>query len=85
MTDSVRSHASWPAEFQTDPKNMKAFTYTAAYNLTGWPAAVVRCGTSDDGMPIGVQVVGRPWREDVCLAIAKQLETIFGGWKKPQI
>jgi amidase len=59
--------------------------YTAAYNMTGWPGAVVRCGTGKDGMPIGVQVVARPWREDICLAVAKYLEMTFGGWKKPSI
>jgi amidase len=64
---------------------MKSFTHTAAYNLTGWPAAVVRCGTSSDGVPIGVQVVSHPWREDICLAVAKQLETVLGGWQRPSI
>ncbi len=57
------------------------FTYTEAYNVSGWPGAVVRCGTSPEGLPIGVQVVAPPWREDVALAVAKQLETTFGGWK----
>lgn len=57
--------------------------YTATYNITGWPATVVRCGTSPDGLPIGVQVVARPWREDVSLAVAMQLETALGGWQKP--
>jgi len=61
------------------------FTYTMAYNLTGWPGAVVRCGTSPEGLPIGVQVVARPWREDVALAVALHLETAFGGWKRPAL
>ena len=52
-----------------------------AYNFTGWPGAVVRCGTSPEGLPINVQVVAQPWREDVVLAVAKQLEEVFGGWK----
>ena len=42
-----------------------AFSYTMTYNLTGWPAAVLRAGTSPEGLPIGIQVVARPWREDV--------------------
>jgi amidase len=44
------------------------------HNLTGWPAAVVRCGTSRTGLPIGVQIAANPWREDVALAIARVLE-----------
>ena len=66
-------------------ENKSAFTYTGAYNMTGWPGAVVRGGTSLDGMPIGVQAVSRPWREDVALAIASRLESALGGWQKPEL
>ena len=59
--------------------------YTHPYNLTGWPATVVRCGTSSEGLPIGMQVVARPWREDVSLAVAAYLESTLGGWQKPPI
>ena len=61
------------------------YTYTRIYNLTGWPVVVVRCGTASDGMPIGVQVVARPWREDVALAVAAHLEKVCGGWQRPPI
>jgi amidase len=61
----------------------KGLSYTGAYNLTGWPGAVVRVGTSPEGLPIGVQVVARPWREDVALAVAQHLETVLGGWQRP--
>ena len=57
--------------------------YTHPYNLTGWPATVVRCGTSSEGLPIGVQIITRPWREDVSLAVAAFLESTLGGWQKP--
>ena len=63
--------------------NEFAFSYTGAYNQTGWPGAVVRGGTSREGMPIGVQVVSRPWREDVALALAARLESALGGWQRP--
>jgi amidase len=71
-------HGTW---FQPDKLN--GFMYTATYNLTGWPGAVIRCGTSSEGLPIGVQVVARPWREDVALAVAQYLEGVFGGWQRP--
>ena len=57
------------------------YSHTSAYNLVGWPGAVVRGGTSPDGLPIGVQVVARPWREDVALALVKFLEDALGGWQ----
>ena len=63
----------------------KADSFAGTYNITGWPAAVVRGGTSSQGLPIGVQVVSRPWREDVALAVAQYLETAPGGWQRPPI
>ncbi len=60
-----------------------AFSYTFTYNLTGWPGAVVRCGVSPEGLPIGVQVVARPAREEVALALAKRLESALGGFTPP--
>lgn len=60
--------------------------YTGVFNSTGWPSMVVRCGSSADGkLPIGLQVVAAPWREDLCLAVAAYLESQSGGWKKPPI
>lgn len=61
------------------------FSYTMTHNLTGWPAAVVRCGTSRDGLPVGVQIAAAPWREDIALAVAQYLETTCGGWEPPPI
>jgi amidase len=60
-------------------------TYSDVHNLTGWPAAVVRAGTSDAGLPIGVQLIANPWREDVALAAAKVVETATGGWSPPRL
>jgi amidase len=62
-------------------------TYSDVHNLTGWPAAVVRGGTSSDNppLPIGVQLVARPWREDVALATARIVEAASGGWQPPPL
>lgn len=60
-----------------------AFSYSEVYNYVGWPAVVVRGGTSGEGLPIGVQIVARPWREDLALALAHQLENELGGWQPP--
>jgi amidase len=62
-------------------ENFRGFSHTMAYNVAGWPAAVVRCGESAGGLPIAVQVVAGPWREDRMLAVASALEQAFGGWK----
>ena len=60
-----------------DEAHLPGFSYTMAFNLTGWPVVVVRAGTSSEGLPIGVQVVAAPWCEDVALALARQIETTF--------
>ena len=63
--------------------DLKAFSYTMTYNLTGWPSSVVRGGTSPDKLPIGFQIVAQPWREDVSLAVAGYLEKVLGGFQRP--
>ncbi len=64
---------------------ISAFSYTMTYSLTDWPAAVIRAGTSPEGLPIGVQIVAAPWREDIVLRVAKYLEGQFGGWPIPRL
>jgi amidase len=66
-----------------EEQNRRGFGYAQMYNLTGWPTATVRVGTSPEGLPLGVQVAARPWREDVALALVRHLERTFGGWKMP--
>lgn len=75
-----------PPEFQRPPGSPNG-GYTSQYNTTGWPAGVVRAGTSTDepGLPLGIQVVGQPWRDDVVLAAMAYIEKQTGGWQKPNI
>ena len=61
------------------------FSYTVTHNLTGWPGVVVRAGATAEGLPIGVQIVARPWREDVALALADHIEAVTGGWQAPDL
>jgi amidase len=75
--------AELPAQPHGQPEGR--IPYTLPYSLTGYPAVVVRCATSPEGMPIGVQVVARPWREDVALAAAHLLEQTLGGWQPPPL
>jgi len=58
--------------------------YTQMFNLTGWPSTTLRAGTSGEGLPIGVQVVAHPWREDVSLALAQAIETARGPFPGPR-
>ncbi|HAJ06529.1 MAG TPA: hypothetical protein DCL76_08250 [Chloroflexi bacterium] len=60
------------------------FSYVMTFNLLGWPCGTVRVGTSDNGLPIGVQVVGRPWQEGTVLSVLRYLENMKG-WEKPSL
>jgi amidase len=59
-------------------------SYTTPFSLTGWPCVVVRCGTSVEGLPIGVQVVAGSWRDGVALRVAAALEAALGGYRAPR-
>jgi Asp-tRNA(Asn)/Glu-tRNA(Gln) amidotransferase A subunit family amidase len=66
-------------------KYLDAWSYCEWFNLLGFPAVVVPMGFSDEGLPIGVQIVGRPWEEELVLAIAAVLEEGRGLWPNPPI
>jgi amidase len=66
-------------------ENISQFGFVCTHNLTGWPAAVVRAGTSPEGLPIGVQIAAGPWREDRALAVAALLESALGPFSAPTI
>jgi amidase len=64
---------------------LKAMSYSQWFNLLGNPAAVVPAGKSPEGLPIGVQVVGRPWEDEAVLAVAAKIEQATGGFRPPPI
>ena len=58
-----------------DPARLLPFAiFTAPFNITGQPAMSVPLYVAASGLPIGVQLVGAPYREDVLFRIAAQLE-----------
>lgn len=61
----------------------RAFSYSHAANVFGLPSAVVPAGRSKEGLPIGVQIVGRPFDERTVLAVAAAIEEALGGWRNP--
>ncbi len=85
LLSPVLPYVAPPHGTSFDEELQKGIGYAQMHNLTGWPAATVRIGTSPEGLPLGVQVAARPWREDVALALVRQLETRFGGWTAPSI
>ena len=62
---------------------LDAMSYTQWLNALGHPAVVLPVGTSPEGLPIGVQVVGRPFEEELVLAVAAAIERETGGYRPP--
>ena len=75
---------SWKIEGKT-VNYLDAWSYTEWFNLLGNPGAVVPVSHSSEGLPIGVQVVGRPWEEEQVLAVAAALEKECNAWRIPPI
>jgi amidase len=57
---------------------LDAMRYTQWFNLLGGPAAVVPVSRSTEGLPIGVQIAGRPYADELVLAVAAAVESAFG-------
>jgi len=61
-----------------DVDYLDAVRHTQWFNVLAAPAAVVPVGRSAEGLPIGVQIVARPYEDDVALAVAAVLDRAFG-------
>jgi Asp-tRNA(Asn)/Glu-tRNA(Gln) amidotransferase A subunit family amidase len=75
---------SWQIENKT-VHYLDAWSYAEFFNLLGNPGVVVPAGGSAEGLPIGVQIVSRPWEEEQALLVAEIIEGQLGGWKKPPL
>jgi len=75
---------SWTIEGET-VNYLDAWSYTEWFNLLGLPAAVVPVSHSMDGLPIGVQIAGRPWEEEQVLAVAAALDRKCGAGTLPSV
>ena len=53
------------------------------FNLAGVPATEVPLGLAESGLPLGVQVAAGVGRDHVSIAVALELERVFGGWRPP--
>jgi Asp-tRNA(Asn)/Glu-tRNA(Gln) amidotransferase A subunit family amidase len=65
-----------PKEIEGRPINdpMLALVFTYPFNLSGHPAASVRAGMTDDGLPCGLQIVAERHRDDLVLQAAHAYE-----------
>jgi fatty acid amide hydrolase 2 len=77
----------WPVYASPAPRHGFAWgpygmpSYTVGMNALGFPAVALPVAWSDEGLPLGVQVIGRPDDDEVALAAAAVLERAYGGWR----
>ena len=62
---------------EADPQVLAALIhYSGPFNLTGFPAVSVPCGFTANGLPVGMQLVAKPWQEGPLLAAAHAYEQV---------
>ena len=68
---------------QKIPYLLATSVYTGLFNLTGNPVVVLPLTSTKEGLPIGLQVVGKRWDDMTLLAIAEQLTCVTGDFQFP--
>jgi amidase len=80
-------HCAPGAPLQVDGQAMvywQISAHTVLFNYTGHPALVLPYTRDRSGLPIGIQLVGKRWHEAQLLGIARAIETVSGGFQRPQ-
>jgi len=69
-----------------DPHNCRETMRPCQWlNLAGFPGISLPFGQSPEGLPINIQLIGRPYEEELLLAVSEALEQARGPWQRPQI
>jgi len=80
------THRDTGAPLQVDGRDVEYWVvnaHTTLFNYSGHPAVVLPYKHDSDGLPIGVQLVGKRWEESRLLAIASAISGLTGGFKRP--
>lgn len=66
------------------PYIMASGAYTIPFSLTGHPVVVIPVGYTPDGLPIGMQIVGKRWQDRELLVIAQEINQVVGDFRHPR-
>jgi len=84
LTPATPSPAFAPGEI-SDPVQMYLNDiFTVTVNMAGLPAIAVPAGLSEDGLPLGLQLIGKPFDEETLFQTAAAIEQVAGGYKAPK-
>jgi Asp-tRNA(Asn)/Glu-tRNA(Gln) amidotransferase A subunit family amidase len=79
-------HGAYDVDIDGSSHSLYSANWPAVWvNCAGLPGAVVPAGLDRQGLPIGVQIVGRAFDEENVLAVAKVLEGELGGFQRPPL
>ena len=59
------------------------YAFNTVFNMTGHPAIVIPAGTSPEGLPIDVQIVGKRRGEMALLDAAETIDGVIQGYQRP--
>ena len=59
-------------------------TYMMVFNTLGLPVTQVKTGIDENNLPIGIQVIAAPSNDHLSLAVACEIQKVFGGWVPPE-
>jgi amidase len=65
------------------PYDVATFGYTSIFNLTGCPVVTIPAGLTKDGLPAGIQIVGKRWRDEQLLDVAERISEAIGPFQPP--
>lgn len=85
-TPAFTHSPAWSAveiEGKSYPHGVANGAYTIPFNLSGHPAVVIPVGQTHNGLPIGLQIVGKRWQEMELLSIAQELDKAIGAFRQP--
>ena len=84
LTPATPSPAFAPGEI-TDPVQMYLNDiFTVTVNMAGLPGISVPAGLSSDGLPLGLQLIGKPFDEETLFQTAAAIEQAAGGYTAKQ-
>ncbi len=86
LLSPVSSTPAFPhgaGNYQPSTGYLDTMRFSQWLNLAGFPGASVPITLSNDGLPIGVQIIGRPFEDEQILAVAEALEQSRGPWQPP--
>jgi aspartyl-tRNA(Asn)/glutamyl-tRNA(Gln) amidotransferase subunit A len=84
LTPATPSPAFAPGEI-SDPVQMYLNDiFTVTVNMAGLPGIAVPAGVSSDGLPLGLQLIGKPFDEETLFQTAAAIERLAGGYQAPQ-